>query len=130
MYQTWWERQINGARPAWTPSIGSSVQTLVGQADLVLPTGGNLEEQKDGDFKRHSGKRGFVAGEDCMSVHILMFFFCDSKQIITSLVLIVYEEAVHCSLTSVAPDISQQETGGEHGQEKVGQSDERVQDPR
>lgn len=28
------------------------------------------------------------------------------------------------------PDISQQEAGGEHGQEKAGQPDEGVQDPR
>lgn len=37
----------------------------------------------------------------------------------------------HRSLITVPPpDISQQEAGGEHGQEKAGQPDEGVQDPR
>lgn len=51
------------------------------------------------------------------SVHLSFFPKCEK-----------WKEAFHYSLTS--PDISQQEAGGEHGQEKVGQSAERVKDPR
>lgn len=66
-----------------------------------------------------------------MSVNIkINVLLCDFMEVVKSLFLFLYKEAIHDSLTFPAPDISQSEAGGEHSQEKVGQSDERVKDPR